>query len=114
MNAWLNLRELLNLLASDAEVKKLDDRTQRVLEWVVTHHDPHQPIYVQHIVSQSGVASPATIHKALGLLERCGYLNFEVDIVDSRRRIVSPAPKAIALLDKLDKRVNQWVESLKH
>jgi DNA-binding MarR family transcriptional regulator len=59
------------------------------------------------------VASPATVHKALGVLERSGHLEMEVDVIDSRRRIVSPTPKARRLLAKLDRFVSEWATTLK-
>jgi DNA-binding MarR family transcriptional regulator len=113
MNAWLHLRDLLAVVSSDPELSSLDDRTQRVLEWVAVNHPDRHPIYVQTIVSECGVASPATVHKALGVLERSGHLEMEVDVIDSRRRIVSPTPKARRLLAKLDRFVSEWATTLK-
>ncbi|MFM1859591.1 MAG: hypothetical protein RL133_1091, partial [Pseudomonadota bacterium] len=56
MNAWLNLRELLDSVARESELKHLDDRSQRLLEWVVVHHNPKQHTFVQTIINESGVA----------------------------------------------------------
>lgn len=108
MNAWLNLRELLDSIARESELKHLDDRSQRLLEWVVAHHNPKQHTFVQTIINDSRVASPATLHKCLSLLEREGFLRFEVDSVDSRRRIVTPTDKAKRLFDRLGRQVNDW------
>jgi DNA-binding MarR family transcriptional regulator len=108
MSAWLNLRELLDAVARESELKHLDDRSQRLLEWVVVHHNPKQHTFVQTIINESGVASPATLHKCMSLLEREGFLHFEVDPIDSRRRIVTPTEKSKRLFDKLGRQVNDW------
>lgn len=109
MNAWLNLRQLLDSVVRETEFGTLDARSQRLLEWVVAHHQPDQPTFVQTIINESGVASPATVHKCLSLLDREGFLHFEVDSVDSRRRIVTPTAKTYRLFDRLGRQVNDWM-----
>jgi len=42
MNAWLNLRHLLDVVNSDTDFKAIDDRSQRLLEWIVANHSPDQ------------------------------------------------------------------------
>ena len=63
---------------------------------------------VQSIVLDSKIASPATIHKCLATLDRTGFLSFEVDPEDARRRVVSPTAKATKTLDALSRRVAKW------
>ncbi len=111
-NAWINLRQLMDVIGSDAEYKTLDDRSQRLLEWIVLNYAPGQSMFVQTIVVNSQVASPATVHKCLAILEREGFIALEVDPRDTRRRIVSPTDRARKLLSRLSKRVNAWAESL--
>lgn len=113
MNPWLNLRKLLDLVAQETDLGGLDDRSQRILEWVAVHYDPSDPMYVQTIVTESQVASPATVHKCLSLLERKGLLSFEVDPTDSRRRIVSPTEKTRRLFRQLGDQVYKWAGSVK-
>lgn len=108
MNAWLNLRKLLDTVAQESDLRNLDERSQRLLEWVVSHHNPKQHTFVQTIINESHVASPATLHKCLSLLEREGFLHFEVDALDSRRRIVTPTEKARRLFGRLGRQVNDW------
>ncbi|NBW00987.1 MAG: hypothetical protein EBR85_04610 [Betaproteobacteria bacterium] len=111
-NAWINLRQLINVISSDAEYKTLDDRSQRLLEWIVVNYAPGKSMFVQTIVVNSHVASPATVHKCLSILEREGFIALEVDSRDTRRRIVSPTDRARKLLARLSKRVDAWAESL--
>ena len=108
MNAWLNLRRLIDLAANETDFGQLDDRSQRVLEWVMQRYDPKDPLFVQSIVLDSRVASPATIHKCLAVLDRTGFLDFEVDPSDTRRRIVSPTSKAVKTFGVLSRRVSEW------
>ena len=68
--------------------------------------------YVQTIVMKSEVASPATIHKGLAILERQGFISMQVDPTDTRRRIVSPTDRAQKLMARLSDRVRQWAGGL--
>jgi DNA-binding MarR family transcriptional regulator len=111
-NAWLNLRELLEVVNSETDLKDLDSRTQRLLEWIVTNYSPDRPTFVQHIVMKSDVASPATIHKGLAILEREGLISMKIDSEDTRRRIVAPTERAKKLMSRLSQKVKVWAESL--
>ena len=108
MNAWLNLQNLLRLSSEETSYSELDDLSQRVLEWVCARYNPKSSLFVQSIVLDSKIASPATIHKCLATLERTGFLSFKVDPEDARRRIVSPTAKASKTLDALSRRVAKW------
>jgi hypothetical protein len=110
MNAWLNLQNLLRLSSEETSYCELDDLSQRVLEWVCARYNPKSSLFVQSIVLDSKIASPATIHKCLATHERMGFLGFTVDSEDARRRIVSPSAKASKTLEALDRRVIKWVK----
>ena len=112
MNAWLNLRQLLDVVNADTDFKSIDERSQRLLEWIVAHYSPDRPMFVQAIVMKSDVASPATIHKGLAILEREGMISVKVDPEDTRRRIVSPTERAKKLMAKLSQRVKAWADGL--
>jgi DNA-binding MarR family transcriptional regulator len=111
-NAWINLRELLHVINEETDLKGLDPRTQRLLEWIIANYSPERPIFVQHIVMKSRVASPATIHKSLSILEREGLISVKVDSEDTRRRIVAPTDRAKKLMAKLSSKVKAWAETL--
>jgi hypothetical protein len=108
MHAWLNLRHLIDLTTDETDYGQLDSISQRVLEWVCTRYSPKASLFVQSIVLDSKIASPATIHKCLATLDRTGFLSFEVDPEDARRRIVSPTTKALKTLNTLSKQVDKW------
>ena len=108
MDAWLNLRRFIDLTTDDTEFGQLDSISQRVLEWVCVRYNPKSSLFVQSIVLDSKIASPATIHKCLATLERTGFLDFTVDPEDARRRVVSPTAKASKTLDALSLRVEKW------
>lgn len=113
-NVWLNLRELLEVVNAETDLKGLDARTQRLLEWIVTNYSADRPTFVQHIVMKSDVASPATVHKGLAILEREGLISVTVDSEDSRRRIVAPTDRAKKLMAKLSQKVRTWAQTLQH
>ena len=108
MHAWLNLRHFIDLTTSETDFGQLDSISQRVLEWVCARYNSKSNLFVQSIVLDSRIASPATIHKCLATLERTGFLSFKVDPEDARRRIVSPTAKASKTLDALSRRVEKW------
>lgn len=112
MNAWLNLRQLLDVVNAETDFKSIDERSQRLLEWIVSHYSPDRPMFVQTIVMKSEVASPATIHKGLSILEREGMITVKIDPEDTRRRIVSPTDRAKKLMSKLSQRVKAWADGL--
>jgi DNA-binding MarR family transcriptional regulator len=112
MNAWLNLRQLVDAVSSDTDYRSIDERSQRLLEWIVVNHSPEQPMFVQTIVMKSNVASPATIHKGLSILEREGLISVKVDTSDTRRRIVTPTDRAKKLMAKLSQKARTWAEGL--
>jgi DNA-binding MarR family transcriptional regulator len=111
MNAWLNLQQFLAIAKSETDFGSLDDMSQRVLEWVMRNHDAKKPLFVQDIVLESRVASPATIHKCLARLDQMGFLHFTTDPEDARRRIVAPTSKARKAFNALSKRVAKWAAS---
>ena len=112
MNAWLNLRQLVDVVGADAEYKSIDERSQRLLEWIIANYAPDRPMFVQTIVMKSEVASPATIHKGLSILEREGMISVKVDPDDTRRRIVSPTERSKKLMNRLSRQVKSWAEAL--
>jgi len=112
INAWLNLRQLLDVVNADTDFKTIDERSQRLLEWIVLHHSSDRPMFVQAIVMKSGVASPATIHKGLSILEREGMISVKVDPADTRRRIVSPTERARKLMARLSQKVKNWATDI--
>ena len=108
MHAWLNLRHFIDLTTDETDYGQLDSMSQRVLEWVCARYNSKSNLFVQSIVLDSRIASPATIHKCLATLERTGFLSFKVDPEDARRRIVSPTAKASKTLDALSRREEKW------
>jgi DNA-binding MarR family transcriptional regulator len=112
MNAWLNLRQLVDAVSSETDYRSLDERTQRLLEWIVVNYSTEHHVFVQTIVMKSNVASPATIHKGLSTLEREGLILVKVDPSDTRRRIVTPSDRARKLMSKLSHRARLWADGL--
>jgi DNA-binding MarR family transcriptional regulator len=106
---WIALRSLLDELSSTTELNKVDDMSRRVFDWIYARHqEGGSPIYVQTVVMESEVASPASIHKSLAVLERASFISVEVDPTDARRRIVSPTELGHKLVKELSKAVTQW------
>lgn len=112
MKTWIALRALLDSLESESEYSKLDIISQRLLEWISVRNRKDSPLHVQEIVMKSQIASPATVHKTLSLLEQRGLITVTIDAHDSRRRIVAVTAYAERILSKLSKGVETWARSL--
>lgn len=109
---WLRLRKLMDVLIANSELEALDEKSIRLLEWIVEAYDPQQPLYVQRVITEPTIASQATLHKCLTRLIEHGMLQVEVDDADERRRRLSPTDKARATLAHLDGHVHRWVRQL--
>jgi DNA-binding MarR family transcriptional regulator len=112
MKTWIALRALLDSLESQTEYKNLDASSQRLLEWIAVRVQKEAPLHIQEIILKSEVASPATVHKLLTILEQEGLISMSVDVSDSRRRIVQITTQASRLFSKLDKGLETWAKAL--
>ena len=112
MKTWIALRALLDSAEKDAGYHELDAISQRMLEWIAVRKQNNAPLYIQEIVMKSGVASPATIHKSIALLERLGYLSVTVDGSDTRRRLIQLTAQAERVFRKLSSEVDSWAKSI--
>jgi hypothetical protein len=109
MPSWIGLQQLVAELESSTDMKLVDEMSRRVFEWIYARRfETEDPIFVQTVVMESDVASPATIHKSLSVLERAGLISVDIDPADARRRIVSPTDRAHKLIKELSKSVSQW------
>ena len=112
MKTWIALRALLDSLESQTEYKNLDASSQRLLEWIAVRVQKEAPLHIQEIILKSEVASPATVHKLLAILEQESLISMSVDVSDSRRRIVQITTQASRLFSKLDKGLETWAKAL--
>ncbi|NBW00406.1 MAG: MarR family transcriptional regulator [Betaproteobacteria bacterium] len=114
MKTWISLRALIESLQSESDYGQLDLISQRLLEWICVRNRKSDPLHVQEIVLKSEIASPATIHKSIALLEERGLITVNIDPHDSRRRIVLVTAHTEKLLLKLSKSVESWAKSVAH
>ncbi len=112
MKTWIALRALLDSLESQTEYKNLEASSQHLLEWIAVRVQKGAPLHIQEIILKSEVASPATVHKLLAILEQEGLISMNVDASDSRRRIVQITTQASRLFGKLDKGIETWARAL--
>jgi DNA-binding MarR family transcriptional regulator len=112
MKTWISLRTFMDSLQSETDYSRIDVISQRLLEWISLRNLSADPLHVQEIVLKSEIASPATIHKSIALLEERGLITVNIDPHDSRRRIVLITAHAEKLLIKLSKGVESWAKSV--
>lgn len=111
METWISLKYTLDSVKSGTEYDDLDLISQRMLEWIAVRTETCIPLYVQEIVTKSEIASPATVHKSIAVLQHHGLITITADQEDGRRRIVKITSQAEKLLAKLSKGVDAWVAS---
>jgi DNA-binding MarR family transcriptional regulator len=109
---WLSLKQLLDQLESTSDYKAIDSINQRLLEWIYRQVTQGEVLYVQTIVMKSEVASPATIHKGLSILEEQGLISVKIDPTDTRRRIVKTTDRTERLMRKLSESVTAWAKEV--
>lgn len=106
---WIELQKFLDESKASTELAPLSAIDERVFLWVVSKQNDRKALYVQDVIMQSNVASPATLHKSLSALVDAGLAKSEVDPSDQRRRVLTITPKAEKLLQKLDRLVQAWI-----
>lgn len=112
MKTWISLQAVLESLQAETGYGQIDMISQRLLEWISVRNRKADPLHVQEIVLKSDIASPATIHKSIALLEERGLITVNIDPHDSRRRIVLITAHAEKLLMRLSKGVESWAKSV--
>jgi hypothetical protein len=85
MKTWISLRTVLDSLQSETDYSRIDVISQRLLEWISLRNLRADPLHVQEIVLKSEIASPATIHKSIALLEERGLITVNIDYRPCRK-----------------------------
>jgi DNA-binding MarR family transcriptional regulator len=111
VNEWIALRKVLDGLESDTNYGSLDPLAQRVLEWVYVRSKSNDPLFVQEIITDSRIASPATLHKCIASLKEQGLLDLSIDPSDARRRVVAITSLSDRVMADLSKGVRDWAGS---
>ena len=109
-NLWFELRAFARRAILESDLHALDPNAFTLLEWLVDQTQARQdPIYMQQVVMDSKVASPATTFKCVGLLENAGLVSVTIDHRDARRRIIRPTRRALQIMETLSQKTEQWL-----
>lgn len=112
METWIALKKLIDDLESATPYGKVDSISQRLLEWIFVRVQKRETLFIQEIIMTSEIASPATLHKSIAMLEQRGLIHLIVDPLDSRRRIVQVSSQGERLMKELSRGVTSWANSL--
>jgi len=111
-NLWFELRAFVKCAVRESELHALDANAFALLEWVVDQTQTQKdPIYMQQLVMESKVASPATTLKCVGLLEDADLVSVRTDPKDARRRIIRPTRHALEAMDALGEKTEAWLST---
>lgn len=109
-NLWFELRAFVKRAVRESELHALDANTFALLEWLVDQSQTQKdPIYMQQVVMESKVASPATTLKCVGALEDADLVSVTTDSKDARRRMIRPTRRALTAMDALGQRTEEWL-----
>ncbi len=109
-NIWFELRAFVKRAVRESELHALDANSFALLEWVVDQtQNQKDPIFMQQLVMESKVASPATTLKCVGLLEDADLVSVTTDPKDARRKMIRPTRRALAAMDALGQKTEAWL-----
>jgi DNA-binding MarR family transcriptional regulator len=98
----------LNFLESSKRIwLGISSNGKAILEMVMRSMD--KPLRVQDIISNSAIASQATLHKELGLLIKEGYVVLKTSKHDRRIKYVTLTNRGNKLFDQLNNLLNKAV-----
>ncbi len=109
-NIWFELRAFVKRAVRESELHALDANSFALLEWVVDQtQNQKDPIFMQQLVMESKVASPATTLKCVGLLEDADLVSVTTDPKDARRKMIRPTRRAHTAMDALGRKTEAWL-----
>jgi hypothetical protein len=109
---WIAAKQFMAAEEQKLTLGKLDRLSREFLDWVAVRCQSIEPLYIQEIVMESDIASPATVHKSIKILQQAKLIVVEVDPSDHRRRSVAPTALALDELKTMDKIFQNWVKKL--
>lgn len=107
---WIAAKQFMAQEQQKLVLGKLDRLSREFLDWIVMRCQSEKPLYIQEIVMESDIASPATVHKSIDILGNAGLIDLVVDETDHRRRLVKPTGLAFDELRSLDRSFQAWVK----
>lgn len=110
LGAWYGIRSFADRAIAESPLHKLDALSLRLLDWIFQAQSSTEPLFVQTIIMQSQVASPATLHKCMSLLLREGLIQAEIDPADTRRKVITTTPKLTQAMTDLNRKTQRWLE----
>lgn len=109
---WIATKQFMAAEEQKLTVGALDRLSREFLDWIMVRCQSEEPLHIQEIVMQSDIASPATVHKSIGILQQVKLIEVEVDPADHRRRSVVPTALALKELRSLDTAFQTWAKKL--
>jgi DNA-binding MarR family transcriptional regulator len=97
---FLHLKDTLIGHQLDQEV---DLVAQKLLEVIVQKDAQNRPITVTELMKLEHLASPATIHRKMGVLVKNGYVTLEYKDDNRRTKFLVPTQKSDDYFDQLGK-----------
>jgi hypothetical protein len=107
---WIDAKQFIAAEEQKLTVGALDRLSREFLDWIVVRCQSEEPLHIQEIVMESDIASPATVHKSINILQQAKLIDVEVDPADHRRRSVVPTALALKELRSLDTAFQAWTK----
>jgi hypothetical protein len=106
---WISAKQFMSQEQQKLTLGSIDRLSRELLDWIMVRAQSEQELFIQEIVMESEIASPATVHKSLDVLSNAGLIELAVDESDHRRRLVRPTDLALEELKALEKSFQAWI-----
>jgi len=98
---YLVLAEALR--KSNIDLSGIDDVGKKLLETIAIRSAQGQPLVVTQTMELSDIASPATIHRRIGILLKAGLIQVKQTEQNQKIKFLVPTQMSIDYFDKLGK-----------
>jgi hypothetical protein len=98
---YLVLTEALR--KSNIDLSGIDDVGKKLLEAIAIRSAQGQPLVVTQTMELSDIASPATIHRRIGILLKAGLIQVQQTEQNQKIKFLVPTQMSIDYFDKLGK-----------
>jgi hypothetical protein len=98
---YLVLAEALR--KSSIDLSGIDDVGEKLLEAIAIRSAQGQPLVVTQTMELSDIASPATIHRRIGILLKAGLIQVKQTEQNQKIKFLVPTQMSIDYFDKLGK-----------
>ena len=101
--SYLRFLSLLSALEEESEAVSLDAIEEQLLDHITLSFSQGREVLVGDLLQLSNLGSQATLHGRIKSLTSKGYVDLKMDLVDNRKKKVTPSKLAMRHYEKLSR-----------